>query len=62
MQNFVLAFEIKINRAVGNSRLSRNVSYFRIEVTFLGENFYCRAQNRFPFIGDTRRALTIYAI
>ena len=50
MKHVVLALELKVNRAAGNSRYRRNVRNLGIKKTFAGKDGRCRAKYCCPFV------------
>ena len=54
MQDFLFAFEVKINRAVRNAGLARDIGNFGIEITIARENADCSTQDRAALVGDYR--------
>ena len=54
MKNLLFAFEVEINRAVGDAGLTRNIGNFGIEITIACKDADRCAQNGTALVGDDR--------
>jgi hypothetical protein len=52
VKDLFFAFEIKIDGAIRDSSLTRDISNLRIEVSIMSKHGYSRAQNRFALIAS----------
>jgi hypothetical protein len=53
-QDFFLALEVEVDRAVGHARDARHVRDLRVEVAAAGEDFGGGAQDGLALVGDRR--------